>query len=66
MTEPAQANALLNELVTFIQNDIPGLDDGEYKLTVSQKVDDSEGNPISDDSLTNSYTFAVLGDRRCV
>ncbi|HBF34205.1 TPA: hypothetical protein DDW35_06540 [Candidatus Sumerlaeota bacterium] len=56
-------NPLLTELVTFIQHQIPGLEDGEYQLTVSQNVNDSSGAPISDDSLTNTYTFAVLGDR---
>lgn len=56
-------NPLLNELVTFIQHQIPGLEDGEYLLTVSQRVNDSSGNPISDDSLSNAYVFAVLGDR---
>jgi hypothetical protein len=63
MTEPSQNNALLDELVTFIQNAVPGFADGEYRLKVSQKVEDSQGNPISDDSLTNTYKFAVLGDR---
>ena len=59
----SKTNSLLNELVTFIQHQIPGLEDGEYQLTVAQRVNDSSGNPISDDSLTNTYTFAVLGDR---
>jgi len=54
---------LANELVSFIQHQIPGLEDGEYQITVSQYVSDSTRNPISDDSLTNTYTFAVLGDR---
>lgn len=56
-------NPLLNELVTFQQHQIPGLEDGEYQLTVSQRVNDSKGNTVSDDSLTNTYNFAVLGDR---
>jgi hypothetical protein len=63
MPNNSQENPLLNELVTFIQHDMPGLPDGEYQLTVSQRVKDSVGNLISDDSLSNSYKFAVLGDR---
>jgi hypothetical protein len=59
----ANPNPLLNTLVTFIQHQIPGLVDGAYQLTVSQRVNDSTGKPISDDTLTNQYTFAVLGDR---
>jgi hypothetical protein len=56
-------NPLANEQVTFIQHDLPGLDDGEYQLKVSQKVDDSNGNKINDDSIDQTYTFAVQGDR---
>jgi hypothetical protein len=63
MANDSQSQELLNELVTFIQHDVPGLPDGEFKLTVSQRVNDGQGNPINDDSLTNSFTFAVLGDR---
>jgi hypothetical protein len=63
MTVNPPQNPLLNELVTFIQHQLPGLDDGEYQLTVSQTVNDSAGKPISDGSLTNSYDFAVFGDR---
>jgi hypothetical protein len=54
---------LANEQVTFIQHDLPGLDDGEYQLKVSQKVDDSTGAPINDESIDHTYTFAVQGDR---
>ena len=63
MANNSQDNSLLNELVTFIQHDVPGLPAGEFKLTISQRVNDSQGNAINDDALTNSYTFAVLGDR---
>lgn len=52
-----------DELVTFIQHDLPGLDAGEYQLTIAQQVNDSGGKPISDDSLSQTYTFAVVGDR---
>ncbi|MCB1079424.1 MAG: hypothetical protein KDM64_16520, partial [Verrucomicrobiae bacterium] len=62
MTNPID-NPLVDQLVTFIQHDLPGLPDGEYRLKVSQRIDDSEGNTISDGSLENSYSFAVLGDR---
>ena len=56
-------NPETDELVTFVQHQLPGLDAGAYELTVAQTVFDSSNNPISDDSLTNTYTFAVLGDR---
>jgi hypothetical protein len=53
---------LLNEKVSFIQNNLPGLDAGAYQVVVSQEV--YEGTTrLSDDSLINTYTFAVKGDR---
>lgn len=63
MSKKSNDNTLLNELVTFLQHDLPGLPAGEFKLTVSQRVNDSENKAISDKAETNSYTFAVLGDR---
>lgn len=63
MSNEPNPNSLANEQVTFIQHDLPGLDDGEYQLEVSQTVNDSSGQAISDDSLKNVYTFAVTGDR---
>lgn len=57
------ANPLLNELVTFVQHQLPGLDAGEYQLTLAQHVDDAAGTPIDDGTLTQAYAFAVLGDR---
>jgi hypothetical protein len=56
-------NDPFNESVSFLQHVLPGLEDGTYQLTLSQNVNDSSGAPISDDSLTHTYTFAVLGDR---
>jgi hypothetical protein len=56
-------NPLLNETVTFVQHQLPGLDAGEYQLSLSQRVDASDGTPISGDSIAGSYAFAVLGDR---
>ena len=56
-------NDPFNESVSFLQHVLPGLDDGTYQLTVSQHVNDSTGAPISDDTLTRTYTFAVLGDQ---
>lgn len=56
-------NPLLNQLVSFQQHQIPGLEDGEYQLTVAQRVIDDQKKRIDDGSLTNTYTFAVLGDR---
>lgn len=63
MSSNSQDNPLLNQLVTFIQHDVPGLQAGEFKLTVSQRIDDKDDKPISDKAETNSYTFAVLADR---
>lgn len=63
MPTQTSPNNLANEQVTFIQHDLPGLDDGEYQLEVSQQVNDADGNPISDDTLNNTYRFAVTGDR---
>jgi len=58
---------LLNEQVTFQQHQPPGLDDGRYQLTVSQRLEgrDEKGKleRIDDGSLTRSYRFSVLGDR---
>ncbi|MCB9447208.1 MAG: hypothetical protein H6585_02545 [Flavobacteriales bacterium] len=55
-------SGILNEQVTYIQHDIPGLEDGEYKLSLTQEVNDSGGTAISG-AITNEYTLAVLGDR---
>jgi hypothetical protein len=65
------------QLVTFIQQRLPGFADGQYKLTISQHLEDHTGKPIpgapskSSDGgerkppppLKQTYTFAVLGDR---
>jgi len=56
-------NPLLDELVTFTQNRLPGFDAGEYQLTVTQTVDDAAGKPISGETIASVTTFAVLGDR---
>lgn len=52
-----------NESVAFLQHVLPGLDDGTYRLNLSQRVNDSTGAPLSDDTLARTYTFAVLGDQ---
>jgi hypothetical protein len=52
-----------SEYVTFIQHQLPGLDAGSYQVDISQHVNDSAGQPISGDTLSRSYTFAVTGDR---
>lgn len=52
-----------SEYVTFIQHQLPGLEAGSYQLGLSQHVDDSAGQPISGDTLSRSYAFAVTGDR---
>jgi hypothetical protein len=56
-------SSLASEYVTFIQHQLPGLESGSYQLDLSQHVDDSDGQPISGDTLSRSYTFAVTGDR---
>jgi hypothetical protein len=60
---PAPGPAPANEYVTFLQHQLPGLEDGSYQLTISQHVDDSAGQPISGQTLSRSYTFAITGDR---
>jgi len=52
-----------HELVTFIQHQLPGLADGSYKLEVAQHVDDAQGRPISGDTLSRHYRFAIRGER---
>jgi hypothetical protein len=59
----AGAHTLLDEQVTFIQHDLPGLDDGAYQLRIAQQVTDASGAPVSDETLSQVYDFAVLGDR---
>lgn len=70
-------NALLDESVTFIQNDVPGFEAGKYRLTISQQLTSQEvkapAEPddaaktvtvrINDGGLDAAYTFAVQGDR---
>lgn len=63
MSSNPQDNPQLNQLVTFIQHDVPGLQAGEFKLTISQRINEEDDKPISDKDETNSYTFAVLADR---
>jgi hypothetical protein len=63
MSGPPFDTSLTDEFVTFIQHDLPGLEDGSYALDITQHVDDSTGKPISDGTLSRSYTFAVTGDR---
>jgi hypothetical protein len=63
MTTPASGPVPANEFVTFIQHQLPGLEDGTYQLTIGQHVNDSDGNPLSTQTLSRSYTFAVSGDR---
>jgi hypothetical protein len=56
-------NPQLDQLVSFIQHDIPGLDDGRYQLQVAQQITDAEKNTVSDGSLAATYTFGIAGDR---
>jgi hypothetical protein len=52
-----------NEFVTFLQHQLPGLEDGGYQLTISQHVNDSADQALSGTPQSRSYTFAVKGDR---
>ncbi|HTF04002.1 MAG TPA: hypothetical protein VK826_08250 [Bacteroidia bacterium] len=54
---------LLNAQVSFTQHFLPGLDAGEYQLTVTQQVADSTGKPVKPIPYQANYTFAVAGDR---
>jgi hypothetical protein len=63
VTTPSSGPVPANEFVTFIQHQLPGLEDGSYQLTISQHVNDSAGQPISGQTLSRAYTFAVTGDR---
>ncbi len=56
-------NPQLDQLVSFIQHDIPGLDDGRYQLQVAQQIIDADKNTVSDGSLAATYTFGIAGDR---
>ena len=63
MTTPAPGPVPASEFVTFIQHQLPGLEDGNYQLTIGQHVNNSDGQPISGQALSRTYTFAVTGDR---
>lgn len=62
MSDP---DPLLNEVVTFIQNDVPGFEAGTYRLQLAQTLIDSAdgGGTINQDPIALSYDFAVSGDR---
>jgi hypothetical protein len=47
----------LDEYVTFIQHQLPGLEDGTYDLDLAAYIDDVS------DKMSRSYRFAVTGDR---
>ncbi len=53
---------LFDEQVTFIQHHLPGLDAGEYALTLQQTRIDGSKNPIGV-PYNQSFQFAVKGDR---
>lgn len=54
---------LINENVQFIQHHLPGLDAGNYQLTVNQTIDKSDSTPVKGASCTDTKLFAVKGDR---
>jgi hypothetical protein len=47
-----------DENVTFLQHALPGLQDGQYELTVAHRVTEAGGEDMS-----RTYHFAVVGDR---
>jgi len=63
MANATKDDYLLNEAVTFIQHHLPGLDASAYDMTVAQTVFDGTGKQVGDNSLKNTYRFAVKGDR---
>ena len=63
MSNSRPTPSLADESVTFIQHQLPGLDDGTYELDLRQQVNDAKGKPISGDNLQRTYTFAITGDR---
>jgi hypothetical protein len=63
MANATKDDYLLNEAVTFIQHHLPGLDPGAYDMTVAQTVFDGTSKQVDDNSLKNTYRFAVKGDR---
>ncbi|RYD68128.1 MAG: hypothetical protein EOP58_01400 [Sphingomonadales bacterium] len=65
MSDTGTTNPLLNEVVTFIQNDIPGFEAGTYKLQLTQTLVDGAdgGGTINEDPIALDYKFAVSGDR---
>lgn len=64
MPDNSSEKEMLHEKVSFIQNHLPGLDAGDYQLTVQQQIFESDTTtPVSGEAFSNQYTFAVLGDR---
>jgi hypothetical protein len=63
MTMASDTDAVAQEQVTFIPHHLPGLEAGEYQLTVSQHIEDGAGNRITGDTLASTYSFAVRSDR---
>ncbi|MBV9762792.1 MAG: hypothetical protein JO340_19695 [Acidobacteriaceae bacterium] len=55
-------NEILDELVSFIQHRLPGLPDGSYQVTLSQRLLDQDVS-INNEPISRTYTFAVVGDR---
>lgn len=52
------------ERVTFIQNQVPGLDAGVYRLRVEQHVLEADDKtPVSTDEISRDYHLAVGGPR---
>jgi hypothetical protein len=52
------ADPLQNANVTFIQHQLPGLIDGEYQLTVAQRI-----TQVTEAAMAHGYRFAVMTDR---
>lgn len=56
-------NPMLDTVVTFIQNDIPGFEAGLYRLSIGQELTSAEGTVVNDAPIALTYDFAVSGDR---
>lgn len=63
MTNPTNNAYTLDEEVTFIEFQLPGLVSGQYRLNLRQTLQDSAGKPLNDVDFAGDYTLAVLSDR---
>ncbi|HZD49400.1 MAG TPA: hypothetical protein VE178_11710 [Silvibacterium sp.] len=63
MMTPSVSSDGLNQVVTFIEFHLPGLQAGSYTLNLSQTVIDDQGEQLNDLKMESKYRMAVEGDR---